>query len=671
MGKIDPLSIPTANSFGTSHVESCCWWGRGAFPRGSAGTCMIGRLNYYLGKNAFDEGRSSVRYKEIDFCKDPSSICRGDDEVDAEIRWIMGMLYWTKVQAYNQGNGWSYIEHLHEFVDGGMSDTSFLDDVSRIVTRGCHDESRCGNPGSWSLVDRRAKFDKIMDYFGKARGTSEEEETNLPTRNPTPSPSKRPTFAPAPDPTIPPTPLALIGGYAFSDSNDDGVRNPKADLEPALANMNVQLFSCTPSTVSSSSGGGATNSADELLAVTKTNAQGLYNFRNILSGYYRVAFQPPSGYRISSIWSGPSSQVGNANNAGVSTNIVMDEVDNAVNPTTGSTDCFELVGGTTDISWDVGLVDSIPTEYPTPGAPQKAGETNSPVSPSPVAILPGRVETSSPVFAVSEEDYILTPAELAQRLNFVNNYCASSMAEAEDKCATSLRTCNFGDPFCADGLTCYENVICSIIWSGMELGSAEESPPEISEEIPPESDSSSSRSVVSCNGMCLRPLSASECMAGGDTVTSLPKCQNSGIGEMCENEGGCSGGADAYISNCLGGRGVFIQVFLEQCVASATESPSTGGRDQSLQPTISPQPFTPSLSVHNDSTDARINQHNSDPANDYFDENEDFSVIPRQGDDSKPGAWWEWYEASGSTRLFTTPVLSLLSIAIALVLSET
>jgi len=675
MGNIDPLSIPTANSFGTSHVEGCCWWGRGVFPRGSAGTCMIGRLNYYLGKRAFDEGRSSVRYKEIDFCKDPSAICRGhyeDNDANAEIRWLMGMLYWTKVQAYND-QGWSFIERLHEFVDGGMKDMGFLDDVSRIVTRGCHDQSKCGNPGSWSSTERRAKFDKIMDYFGEG------EETNLLTPNQTPLPSKRPTFVPTPNPMIPPTPPSLIGGFAFSDSNDDGVRNPNAELEPALTNVYAQLFSCTPSTSGGSSSGAAsftnndaTNDADELLAATKTNTQGFYNFRNILPGYYRVVFQPPAGYHASSIWSRSASEEGNANN-----NTVVDEVDNAVNPTTGSTECFESIGGTTDISWDVGLVDSndndggppkpVPTEYPTPRATNVAGDIGFP-SPSPIAILPGRDETPSSVSAVSEEDYKLTPAELAQRLNFVNNYCASTSAEAKDKCATSLRTCNFGDPLCAKGLTCYENMVCSIIWSDMELGSAEESPPDISKEIPPESDSSSSRSAVSCNGMCLRPLSASECMAGGDTITSLPRCLDSAIGEMCENQGGCRGGADAYMSNCPGGRDVFIQVFMERCVASATNSPSTDGSHHSLQPTVQASPSSkPSLSAQNNST---VAHNNSDPVDDYVGENEDFSVLARQGDDSRPGAWWKMYETSGSIRLIAMPVLLLLSTTIALVLSE-
>ena len=81
IGSIDPK--PARNTFGLDNIEGelyfivhsslctgptsflnmikylsqgCCWWGRGPFSRGSAGTCMIGKLNYYLGARAFDAG---------------------------------------------------------------------------------------------------------------------------------------------------------------------------------------------------------------------------------------------------------------------------------------------------------------------------------------------------------------------------------------------------------------------------------------------------------------------------------------------------------------------------------------------------------------------------------------------------------------------------------------
>ena len=206
-GGIDPTSIPSSNSFGRSDVEGCCWWGRGAFPRESAGTCQIGKLNYYLGKRAADEGRSSARYS-IDFCKDPSAICRQDSSdiiANAEIRWLMGLQYWVdNIQTYNK-DGWSYIDKLHDFVNKGLADMDFFDDVSRIVTRGCHNKSKCGNPISSS--ERRAVFNKIILTFAKAQTGKLDEVATAPS--PTNSPLKlstsMPTKGPAKEPTLQPS----------------------------------------------------------------------------------------------------------------------------------------------------------------------------------------------------------------------------------------------------------------------------------------------------------------------------------------------------------------------------------------------------------------------------------------------------------------------------------
>ena len=121
---------------------------------------MIGKLNYFLGKRAYHDGRSSARYKEVDFCKDPSAICRGyygDSEKNAEIRWMMGILYWIRnVQTYKK-DGFSFMEQLNQFVDSGLSEPpDFFDDVSRIVSRGCHLKS-CGNVVSGT--ERKRIFD--------------------------------------------------------------------------------------------------------------------------------------------------------------------------------------------------------------------------------------------------------------------------------------------------------------------------------------------------------------------------------------------------------------------------------------------------------------------------------------------------------------------------------
>ena len=49
-----------------------------------------------------------------------------------------GFFYWVQdVQDYDEG-GWNYINELRNFVDGGMVDDAFINAVSGIVNRGCH-----------------------------------------------------------------------------------------------------------------------------------------------------------------------------------------------------------------------------------------------------------------------------------------------------------------------------------------------------------------------------------------------------------------------------------------------------------------------------------------------------------------------------------------------------
>ena len=68
--------------------------------------------------------------------KDPEVICSSSEY--KELKWVAGEFYWMEsVQSYNEG-GWEYMAELHNFVQGGMSGTKFIDAVSGIVNRGCH-----------------------------------------------------------------------------------------------------------------------------------------------------------------------------------------------------------------------------------------------------------------------------------------------------------------------------------------------------------------------------------------------------------------------------------------------------------------------------------------------------------------------------------------------------
>ena len=65
------------------------------------------------------------------------------DQVDARVCCVLslataGFFYWINaVQSYDEG-GWNYINELHSYVDGGMEGDAFINAVSGIVNRGCH-----------------------------------------------------------------------------------------------------------------------------------------------------------------------------------------------------------------------------------------------------------------------------------------------------------------------------------------------------------------------------------------------------------------------------------------------------------------------------------------------------------------------------------------------------
>jgi hypothetical protein len=215
---------------------------------------MIGKLNYYLGARAFDEGRTSARYMGVDFCKDPSSICRGhfgDDDTNAEIRWVVGMLYWIyKIQAFNL-DGWSYLEKLHQFVDGGMQDFTFVDDVSRIITRGCRDPN-CGTPVS--STERRSSFEKIMSHFEEAQNGSQQEEQDIsPENHLAQFPSTKPTVTLTPTSSIAPSltkPTNMLSSFPSEKTvgEDEEAHSPAPQFSGVLSLSRDKTFS--PVTVS-------------------------------------------------------------------------------------------------------------------------------------------------------------------------------------------------------------------------------------------------------------------------------------------------------------------------------------------------------------------------------------------------------------------------------------
>jgi hypothetical protein len=140
-------------------VEGCCFWGRGVIQ--TTGVCNFGKLNWYLGARAADDGREAM-YPDINFCKQPDAICSSEEH--KELKWIAGLFYWVEsLQSYNV-EGWNYIDELHKSVDNGMSGNSFIDAVSGIVNRGCHDPP-CATGDVDGKADRSNNFYKVLAEF--------------------------------------------------------------------------------------------------------------------------------------------------------------------------------------------------------------------------------------------------------------------------------------------------------------------------------------------------------------------------------------------------------------------------------------------------------------------------------------------------------------------------
>jgi hypothetical protein len=153
-GVQESLEFPVENREGRTDVENCCWWGRGVIS--TRGVCQYGKLNYYLGAKAKEEGRPAI-FPDIDFCHTPQEICSRDPK-NGDVEWIAGLFRWIdSVQSYDNPE-WSYIQQLNQFVMGGMKDGYFIEAVSGIVTQGCHLPPCEGSMGTEQTIDTRERW---------------------------------------------------------------------------------------------------------------------------------------------------------------------------------------------------------------------------------------------------------------------------------------------------------------------------------------------------------------------------------------------------------------------------------------------------------------------------------------------------------------------------------
>ena len=184
------VSSAFANTVGRTNTAGCCWWGKGALL--TRGRCIMGKMNKYLGKQAFDDGYNSP-YKYVDFCLHPNAIC--DSDLTRELRWTIAYLEWADVvQNYANvdvwGKTWTYWDQLRNFVDGGMLDNQFIDDVINILIRRCHDGS-CNDNEIPYKEERANNFRRIIGEVLNLP-LAQDIVPDIPTREPTPAPTQRP-----------------------------------------------------------------------------------------------------------------------------------------------------------------------------------------------------------------------------------------------------------------------------------------------------------------------------------------------------------------------------------------------------------------------------------------------------------------------------------------------
>lgn len=200
LGQLSEI-YPYSNRFGAIHYEGCCWWGRGIIQ--TRGTCNMGRLNFFIGRKAAEQGY--INFFDVDICVYPEVICQGEDT--RELRWSAGLFEWSdRVQTYtNTNEGLNYMKDLNTFVNSGFIDANrFIDVVGSALPLGCF-ESNCMIEEERIKQERRDSF--IFIVFNVLKLPNLIGASPPPTRKPIQSrpvvvepPSKQPTSKPTPQP---------------------------------------------------------------------------------------------------------------------------------------------------------------------------------------------------------------------------------------------------------------------------------------------------------------------------------------------------------------------------------------------------------------------------------------------------------------------------------------
>ncbi|KAL7531969.1 hypothetical protein ACHAXR_004339 [Thalassiosira sp. AJA248-18] len=189
----------------------------------------IGKLNYYLGKRAYDE-RGEGKFPGIDFCLNPEATCASEEGTE-ELRWITGLFEWIeRVQGYPE---WSYIDNLEKFVDGGMKDETFFETVSSIFTRGCHLRDCSYSLGVTMKEKRKENFKKVLELLGLPDVTAAPTLSRpLPLATPRPTTQKPVTPSPVKNILPPSMSLTQPAPPISPPNNQNQGTNPSIGLMP-------------------------------------------------------------------------------------------------------------------------------------------------------------------------------------------------------------------------------------------------------------------------------------------------------------------------------------------------------------------------------------------------------------------------------------------------------
>eukprot|EP00984_Skeletonema_dohrnii_P020255 scaffold9816_cov99-Skeletonema_dohrnii-CCMP3373.AAC.9 len=128
--------------------------------------CILGFLNQHIGT----EGVAAGKYSGLNFCSsDHQSICSQSINEGSELRWITAMTHWVSLVQRHEESGLTFIDELHNFVNGGMVDVAFLHAVADISVLTTNPVSRESVPTKEQFV---GNFFKVMTKLSEGHSQS-------------------------------------------------------------------------------------------------------------------------------------------------------------------------------------------------------------------------------------------------------------------------------------------------------------------------------------------------------------------------------------------------------------------------------------------------------------------------------------------------------------------